>query len=392
MTKHNVDIASLLPQGCVESNINGGTLNMTVTHALPYSNCKPGLVNRHYMELPERYSLPLRIDVIAKIDAPALHIEIGKGFASFGVYLRNNRRMEDICEPKQRINQFDSRIAINAFNEITMLYGYKEMQILVNGEERYYSNKEPYMKSRLLYEMNAERFAIRITCDKNVNLAVTSIDVTEYIGIAPIVRPLRFKPDMDVYDGADPAKIGVKPSFENCIAGLPRELASEAANLDIWLRELKPLKFRRSIEKHGNKITYVASGYGFSYAVFIDGGVLFHQLQWYIITNKKPELWGRKEDRMEDVLNRLAVEDAGFAARMFGNLQECVNGRPAGCLAKTVYSFSGESKVTCHGSMRFKMSTADYADVKRFISAYNELLIEEIGVVEADNEGTTSKK
>ena len=431
MTTYSINLASLLPHGLVDAKFDEGMLKMTVTHALPYAHCKPGLANRHYMALRERYSLPLRIDMTAKIDAPAIHLEIGKGFLSFGTHRQDNRLMDDICEPKLKTKNFDNHIAMNEFNDLSVLFGYKEMQILINNEERYYSNNEPYMKSRLLPEMNAEGFAIRISCDKNVRLVIFSMNVTEYIGIAPIRRPFKYEiisadgthpvaadadgshpvaadadgthptatdaviigahPNVNIGDGGNRpamsatsaigatsganAGAGAKPTFEKCIANLPRELSDAATSLDNWLRTLQPLKFKRTIEKFGNKITYIASNYGFSYAMYPDGDVLYHQLQWYIITNKKPELWGRKDDHMEDVLNRLAEEDAEFARRMFGNLHECVNGRPAGCLAKTKYTHAGLSKITCHGTMRFKMSLSDFADVRRFIGMFNEMII-----------------
>jgi hypothetical protein len=376
MTTHKVDFSKLLPHGQIKSCVRDGALDMTSAYALPYAHCKPGLKNSHYMELPDRYELPLRIDVMLKIDSPAFHLEIGKGFASFGVYSQDNRRMDDICEPKMKINQFNGGITMNAFNEISLIYSYMEMQILVNGEERYYSKSEPYMKSRLLAEMNAEGFSIRIACDKNVKLTIASMKITEYIGIAPIIRPIKIESYAGAASNAS-GKTALKPTFEELLAALPQNMAAEVVSLDAWLRALKPVKFRRNIDIRSNKITYVASEYGFSYAIYPDGGMLYHQLQWYIITNRKPELWGRKDDRMEDLLNRIAETDPAFAERMFGNLYECVNGRPAGCLAKTAYEFNGRCKVFCHGSMRLKMNAQDFSDAKRFISAFNEMILED---------------
>ena len=374
MIEHDIDFASLIPRGQIESSVRDGALNITVKHALPYSHCKPGLKNNHYMKLPQRYYLPLRLDITAKIDSPALHVEIGNGFASFGVFKQDNRRLDDICEPKQKINLFDGHIAMNEFNDISLIYGYKEMQILVNGEERFYSKTEPYMKSRLLAGMNDEGFDIRISSDKNVNLSVKSIKVTEYVGIAIILRPLTY--EMEKTEVAETCA-SAKPSVGGCISGLPRVMATEVENLDGWLKSLRPLKFNRRIEKDCNKISYVAPEYGFSYAIYPGDDVLYHQMQWYIVTNKKPELWGRKDDRMEDVLNYIAKTDPGFAERMYGNLYECINGRSAGCLAKTGYAFNGIRKITCHGSIRLKMSASDFNDARRFIGSFNELLQEE---------------
>ena len=374
MIEHDIDLASLTPRGQVVSSVRDGVLNMTVKHALPYSHCKPGLKNPHYMELPNRYFLPLRIDITAKIDAPALHLEIGNGFASFGVFKQDNRRLEDICEPKQKINHFDSHITMNEFNDISLIYGYVEMQILVNGEERYYSKSEPYMKSHMLAEMNNGGFTIKICCDKNVDMVIKSIKVTEYVGMAIILRPLTYETKTA---SSESVREAVAPSVGGCISGLPRDIASEVESLDEWLRSLRPLKFSRRVEKDCNKITYVASGYGFSYAIYPSDDVLYHQMQWYIVTNKKPELWARKDDRMEDVLKYIAISDPEYAGRMYGNLYECVNGRAGRCLAKTGYSFDGKRKITCHGAIRLKMSASDFNDARRFIGAFNDMLLEE---------------
>jgi len=177
--------------------------------------------------------------------------------------------------------------------------------------------------------------------------------------------------EVPIYQGGNIYKD--KPSFDNCIANLPTDLKDEIITLDEWLRKLKPVKFKRLIETHGNKITYVASDYGISYAIHPSYDVLFHTLQWYIITSGKPDTWHRKDNQMDAVLNRLAQTDPGFAQRMFDNLCECVGGFGPGCRAKTPYIFNGIRKITCHGKMRFKMTRQDFFDVKRFINAFNEM-------------------
>jgi hypothetical protein len=136
---------------------------------------------------------------------------------------------------------------------------------------------------------------------------------------------------------------------------------------------LKALKFKRQIEKNGNKIAYVASDFGFSYAIYLSNDIFDHSLQWYLITSGKPETWHRKADRMEETLSRLADTSPDFAERMFSNLDDCT-GCYANCLARTKYQYRGKSKAVCHGKLKFKMSPSGFEDVRTMVDAINQLV------------------
>lgn len=195
-------------------------------------------------------------------------------------------------------------MAMNEFTEISVLYDLKEMQILIDGEERYYSNNERYMKSRAFSEMNQDGCELKIACDKLVNLCIKSVTVTEYdetCGISHSGMELLIAPAKNMAIAP-----GEKPTFEKCISLLPEYFQSEIVKNDEYLRALKPLKFKRQIEKNGNKITYVASDYGVSYAIYLSNDLFDHSLQWYLFTQGKPETWHRKADMMEETLSRLA--------------------------------------------------------------------------------------
>lgn len=137
--------------------------------------------------------------------------------------------------------------------------------------------------------------------------------------------------------------------------------------MDEYQKSLKLLKFKRQIEKNANKVTYVASDYGFSYAIYLSNDVFDHSLQWYLITNGKPEEWHRKANMMEDILKRLSLSSPEFAARMFRNLEECV-GCYQHCLAQTPYVLDDKRKLVCHGKLRFTMSTSGFEDARTFIN------------------------
>ena len=365
MTEHQINLTLLQCYGHTLSKMQDETLKMTVTRANPLNHCKPGIQCFHYAEVPGRYRLPLRIDVTAKIDAPSFYLMLGEGHANFGIHF-DNRRLDDICEPQNKINHFNSRIPMNEYVDITLIYDLKEMQIKINGEERYYSKREKYMKSPLFQGMNEKGFPFRISCVKRTNLEIRSIRITEYDETAGIIH---------IHDPKDDEFVPPteKPTFTNCLSGLPDDLRAAVNDIDDWLQKLRPMKFKRQVDKNGVKITYVASEQGFSYAIHISGDVLYHTLQWYILTQGKPETWGRKADRMEDTLHYLAQTDSDFAQRMFHNLYECVGGYGSGCLAKTPYTLVDETVISCHGKMFFNMNLAEFNDVKRFIGAVNEM-------------------
>jgi len=120
-------------------------------------------------------------------------------------------------------------------------------------------------------------------------------------------------------------------------------------------------------------MTYVASEQGFSYQVYVSGNVLHHKSWWYILTQGKPEMWHRKADNMENTLNHLAKTNQSFAQRMFNNLYRCSGGYTSGCLDRTPYTFNGKKIISCHGKLNFNMNLSEFDDVKRFISAVNEI-------------------
>lgn len=119
------------------------------------------------------------------------------------------------------------------------------------------------------------------------------------------------------------------------------------------------------------KITYLASEYGFSYAIYPSNDVMRHSLSWYIITSSKPENWHRKADRMEETLKKLAITSPETAERMFLNLKECVG--CCKCAVKTLYEFDGKKKLTCHGIAELKMCISDFEDVRTFVNTVNGL-------------------
>jgi hypothetical protein len=365
MKKHNINLNTFLTKGSVVTEIKDDMLHMTTTRRL-HENIN--------IYLPEPYKVPLRIDLTIKIDSPGLYLFFGNGHISFGTPWSDSRRIDDIIEPNSKTRFFHNHVPMNEFVNISVIYDFKAMQILINDEERFYSEKEKYMKSKLFKEFNDRGFTLKMACDKRADLIIKSLSITEYDETAEIMRT-----DIDL-----PAPLkcnqaiqpGQKPQFEACISLLAKEIQNEIIKTDHYLRSLKPMKFKRQVDKYGNKITYIASEYGFSYALYPSNDVMHHSLSWYIITGCKPELWYRKADMMEETLNKLAEASPEFAERMFLNLKEC--NACCQCAVKTLYEFNGKKKVTCHGRMEFKMCVSDFGDVRGFINTVNELISHKI--------------
>ncbi len=358
-----VSLASMIPVGKVNIEIVDSILNMTTTraiHDVGY-NIRRDKIDS-YAAIPGQYCLPLRIDVRCSIDTPELLLLIGAGHISVGSPWMENRRIEDIAEPKGKPKIFDNAIPFNEMVDISVVLGLKEMQIQINGEERYYSTKERYMKSKYFQERNVTGFSLGITCTKRAMLRIQSIGITEYEATpVPISHSLGVN---DESSNKDKVEAG-KPTFDSCIENLPPEIKKEIIETDQFLKSLRGLKFRRTIEKHGNKITYVEPTQGVSYALYLSDNVMHHSLQFYIITNSKSEHWHRKGNPLEALLEEIDNKNPKLAERIFYNLNECIGCGDA-CMVRTQYTFHSQSKLTCHGNVFFKMCISDFEDVREF--------------------------
>jgi hypothetical protein len=372
LIKHNIELSHFLPKGQVTCEYKDNLLYMTTNHAIPTQRFDAEHLSiNSYISLPDRYKLPLRIDMTVKIDAPGLYILLGKGHINFGTLWSDNRRIDDIASPARKTMFYHNYIDMNKFTDISISYDLTEMQIMIDGEERYYSKKERYMKSPAFREMNESGFDLKIACDKLVNLCIKSFSITEYDDTCSILHSGVELPAAITNNGV--LAPDEKPTFEKCILHLPTHIQGEIVKTDQYLKSLKPLNFKRQIEKNGNKITYVASKYGLSYAIYLSNDIFDHSLQWYIITNGKPETWHRKADMMEETLNMLTKTSPDFAERMFYYLEDCV-GCYKNCLAKTHYRLGKKHKMVCHGKLKFRMSASGFEDVHAFIEEINHLV------------------
>jgi len=160
-------------------------------------------------------------------------------------------------------------------------------------------------------------------------------------------------------------------NFDDVLAKMPRELQNEITEMDAFIKSLRPLNFKRTIDKYGTKITYVSSEFGVSYAVKLEDENVKQLFWWYIIHKGKPETWHRKADYMEETLAEIAKSDIMLSERIFNALKDCNHCYGAGCLAKTIYMFNGNKRLTCHGRVTLTMCQNDLSDVKEFFKHLN---------------------
>lgn len=377
MREHNIDLTELTPLGKAHAEIAQGLLNVWTTHSVTdyHFNLRGDCNKRHNVPLPGEYCMPFRIDMTVKLDYPAFILFIGGGHITFASPGDDNRRIEDIAKPSGKPNQdndsYDNRLPLGEFVELSVTYNRNEMQILIGGEERFYSRKMPYMKQKKNY------YPISIVVTKLSTLTIKSITVTELDGDMPVTRgaykeiKLRTPPEG-------------KPTFESVISELPEACQNEVREMDSFLKSLRPLKFTRTIDKNGGKITYTAPDFGVSYAIKIFHNKLSHNFGWYIVTSGKPETWHQKADHMQETLELIAQSDKPLSARLFYAVNDCIACYGQHCLAKKAYTFDGQTRLSCHGGrVVLRMCHDDFRDVREFFRYANVLMEQKINNGEA---------
>ena len=323
--------------------------------------------------LPQKFCLPLKICMTLHMPQPGLHLLLGEGHISFGT-MSDNRSLSDIAEPdNKKPKSFDNRTDLPKDIEITVLYGLKFMQIVIDGETRFFSKKEKYMRSGLFADMNKAGFELRLSTDKFAEVLIKNMTVEEY----------DFEPDaIPINNEIGEARLyfirkGVKASFEACISLLASVLREEIIKTDQFLLNEKALKIKRKIEGNqlGCKITYTSSVHGFSYAIRINEHLMKHSYWWYMLSNHKFEgkFMGRKNDLTNFTLKRVYELSPEMADRLVDYYEKC-SGCSQSCAVKTVYELNGEKFVSCHGQMYMNMNLQTFSDFRFMIDVVKEIL------------------
>ncbi|HWT74889.1 MAG TPA: hypothetical protein VN258_09260 [Mobilitalea sp.] len=375
MIIHKIPLKSFLMYGNVSSSISVNEIHMTTNKTINTLFSRTDTPIRSYIYLPDKYKLPFRIDMTVKIDAPAMYLIIGNGHIGIGTDGMDNRSITSIAgeEFKPRKSRANNNIIMGEFAQISAIYGRKAMQLIINGESRYYSTKDPYIKSPLLDTKFRDGFEFKLACDKRTSLTLAAFTITEYEDSEPEFMP-------ESTDELPPPCLSAadKPAIEYCTQGLKPELQQAIFDTDKYLLETlkKSMKFKRKIEGGYpcGKITYV-SPFGFSYKLNISGHTMTHSMGWIgYNTKREQEKYGgyKKADYSIATLEKLAETSPEFANEIFFRMKECA-GCYGGCMHLSHYEYKGEKKISCGGSIHFKMFPSELADARKVIEAINEI-------------------
>ncbi|MCL2508846.1 MAG: hypothetical protein FWF05_06690 [Oscillospiraceae bacterium] len=358
MKTHNIALASFVPHGKVSVMMENGELHMT-----------GGSDRNAYAGIPGKFKLPFRVDITAKMDSPALTLRIGEGYINLNTGGMDNRRMMSVIggETKPNLHRFDHRVALDEYFELSVIYGRKAMQLIINGEERYFNRKDIYMKSPMTDTDFPDGFGLSLACLKRTEVTVKSLTVTEYTE-EPEFAALP-KEDFIYAPTLTPTD---HPALEGCIKDLSPELKACVRGMD---KHLKELKFRRKIEGGypESKITYFVPKV-VSYQIKISHHLLAHRttamLGFYI------NHAGERDQFNVQFLSKLEEISPSLAGEIFYRMYELHCGSCRGnhsCAHYNLTEYNGRKKNNCQHIVQFKMIPADFDDVKKVIGVILDL-------------------
>lgn len=369
---------TLIPHGKVETRINDGVLELTTLNSITSIayNLVGNSYKRHYLELPERAHIPFTLTMRLKLVGEGLILLIGDGHILFNC--PSNRSVEDPVKPSGKVfadgHLFDSRLPLNQFTTVTISFGMKEMQVSVDGREAFYTEKLPYMRAKELPEVSEGGVKIGFEIAKLSKLYVSDIELTELKADEPLARPEPYCSAEYAVDMGYDIEVSGKPAFEGFISRFRDAVKDEIIKTDAVFKSLKTLKFKRTVDPRGNKLTYTASDYGVSYIIRCANGVAWQSFSFYVVTAGPAATWHRKADYMEEVLQEIGSTNPALAERIFNALNDCVGCYGSRCIVKTPYSYGGKCKLACHGVVMLQLCHEDFEDVRDFFTHLNSML------------------
>ncbi|MCL2512444.1 MAG: hypothetical protein FWF08_00965 [Oscillospiraceae bacterium] len=359
MITHQIPLESFTPHGKVSVNVENGVLRMT-----------GGADRGVYIGIPNKFKLPFRIDMAAKMDSPALILKIGEGYINLNTGGMDNRRMMSIVggETKPNLHKFDNRAPLNEYFDISVIYGKKAMQLSINGEERYFSKKDIYMKSPLMETDFKDGFGFKIACHKRTEVYIKSLTATEYKDEPEF--PVLPKKD---YIYAPTLTKTDKPALGDCIKDLTPELKDCVIDMD---KHLKALKFRRLIEGGypESRVTYTMPRVAL-WKMNISHNLMTHRtmamLGFYV---NQAGIHTEKFNTL--FLRRLEEYSPDFAGEIFFRMSQANYCKTCGgnrCSNYNLTEYKGIKKNNCAHFVQFKMIPSDFDDVKKVIETIIDL-------------------
>jgi len=349
MIIHQIPLESFVPHGKVTVSIENNKL--CIIGGIDYGA---------YIALPDKFKLPFRIDMTAKIDSPALILRIGDGYINLNTGGMDNRRMTSIIggETKPNIHKFDNMLPLNEYFDVSIIYGRKAMQLIINGEERYFNKKDIYMKLPSVDTDFKDGFGFKIACHKRTEVFIKSLIITEFDDEPDF--PILPKKDANYAPSLTPSD---KPTLDDCIKDLTQDLQDKIYDMD---KHLRSMKFKRIIEGGypESKITYILPKV-VSYKIKISHNLLTHLTM---------SLRGNYiSDFNSKIISKLAETDPDFADEIFSRAKDCTGcngkGNGQGCMNNNIVEYNGKKKINCALTVQFKMIPSDFNDVKELINA-----------------------
>lgn len=356
---HSIALDSCIPRGKASVVMENGALHMT-----------SGSDRGDYVEVPGKFKLPFRVDMTAKMDSPALTLRIGEGYINLNTGGMDNRRMMSIIggETKPNLHKFDHRVPLDEYFELSVIYGKKAMQLIINGEERYFSKKDIYMKSPLTDIEFPDGFGLGLACYKRTEVTIKSLMVTEYSDEPEFAalpkKEFIYAPTLTKTEN---------PTLEDCIKDLSAELQACLYDME---KHLRALKFRQKIEGGypESKITFFVPKV-ISYQIKISHHLLTHRttamLGFYINNAGERADWFNPR-----FLKKLEEAEPGLAGEIFHRMNEfhCAGCRgDHGCTHFNLTEYNGRNKNNCQHIVLFKMIPADFDDIKTVIDVIFDL-------------------
>ena len=181
MFTHEINLADFQTKGAIKPTLTQEGLCLSLNNRLRTDFHRFIDVINAYAFLPQKFHLPVKINFTVNTNGNRFYLLFGAGRISFNNDYDSNRSHNDIVAPNLETKSgINSLLPKNKDVMIEVIYDYKFMQITIDGEERYFSTNEKYMKSKLTKEKNAEGFGIRFAIEQSEKVLLKQFAVTQY--------------------------------------------------------------------------------------------------------------------------------------------------------------------------------------------------------------------
>lgn len=195
MQIYPIDLAEFTTKGAIKATLTQEGLCLGLNNPLRKHFHRYVDVINAYVFLTQKIHLPVKISFTINANNTGFHFLFGAGRITFNDDDNDGARMcNDIVNPSLKASRFNNNfVPKDKDTIIEIIYDYKFMQINVGGEERYFSTKEKYIKSKFTAGKNTEGFDIRFAIDQSEKVLIKQFSVTQYDEgeTVPCIRPTK---------------------------------------------------------------------------------------------------------------------------------------------------------------------------------------------------------